>query len=109
MIFSRSCERYNIVVKELEEYYLSYGYCAIGMEFTNPRIIYKLADIVRQGRADNIKEAINILFTDAHRDRMEMLAEEMAANTAVTPANTATIASDMNTAAVFCMARFFLK
>ena len=100
--YNNAIERYAVVSKDLSDHYEAYGYCPIGIELTNPKIIHSIADKVRQGRAYSIKEAINIMFEDAHRDRMEMLASE-------TAASAASAAHGANVAAVFCAASFFLK
>lgn len=60
------------IENQLEVYYRDYGYCPIGIEFCDPDIIKSLADVVRTGRADTIKEAINVLLDDAHKTTMEM-------------------------------------
>ena len=74
----------------------------VGGEYTNPKIISAIADIVRQGRAETPKEAINIMIDTAHKNRMEMFARQ-------TVANTAAAARGARASAVFCAANFFLK
>ncbi|MCR4697226.1 MAG: zinc ribbon domain-containing protein [Lachnospiraceae bacterium] len=87
---------------ELEEYFKGYGYCVVGMEYSNPKITAMIYDVIRQGRANNPKEAIKVLLEDAHRSEMEMMAAK-----AVTEAQAAKTGSGV--AAAFCAASFFLK
>lgn len=100
--YNKSCDRYIEVVDELTNYYNNYGYCMVGGEYTNPKVLYQISDLVRQGRADTPKEAINIMIDTAHKNRMEMFAQQ-------TVANTAAAARGARASAVFCAANFFLK
>lgn len=94
--------RYNELSNELSNHYRAYGYCPMSPELTNPKTLSKLRDIIWQGRADSIKESINILRMDEHYTEMEI----QAARTAQAAASAARGA---NTAAVFSAANFFLK
>lgn len=79
---------------------ISNSHCLIGAEYTNPKVITQLANIFRAGRADTIKEAINVLLDDAHKSNVELQAQ-LSAQAARQAANGA------KTAAVFSAARFF--
>ena len=94
--------RFNQLVDELSEYYKAYGYCPMSPEYTNPKILNKIRDIIWSGRADSIKEAINILHQDAHNSEMELQAS-------LTARSAASAARGANTAAFFTAANFFLK
>ena len=94
-------KRVDEVAGRLVEYYGSYENCTIGMEYTNPRILGKLRSIVYVGRADTIKESINIMIGDAHRSEMELRAMQTA-YAAQRAANSAEVA------AWFHVADFFL-
>lgn len=48
--------------KELYEYYSKYPNCPVGMEYVNPEILQKIMDIMVSGRADSIKEALDIFI-----------------------------------------------
>ena len=51
----------------------------LAFEYSDPRIIGKLMDIVRVGRAENLKEAINCMIDDQHK--LEMInAQKSSAN-----------------------------
>ncbi len=86
---------------ELTDYYNSYGPCVIGAEFTNPRILELIGNVLRQGRADTIKEAINILLDDAHKTQMEL-------NAQLTALSARQAAGGATAAAAFSAARFFI-
>ena len=66
-------DRVGELTEQLSEYYQQYGYCMVGLEYTNPKILQHMAELIRQGRADTPKEAINIMIEDAHRSEMEMM------------------------------------
>lgn len=68
-------ERLNTVGNELDKYYRAYGKCIVGYEFSNPKILRSIANMIRSGRADTVKEAINRLLEDNHRSYMEVQAE----------------------------------
>ena len=88
--------------EELAEYYEKYGYCATGPSYINPRILRKLRELVYMGRADSIKEAINIMHQDAHNSEMELQAS-LAARSAASAARGA------KATAFFTAANFFLR
>ena len=93
--------RQSELASELTDYYRAYGPCLVGAEYSNPKILALLADLLRQGRADTIKEAINVLLDDAHKTRMEIQAE-------LTAQSARQAASGATAAAVFTAARLFL-
>lgn len=92
----------SAVTEELAEYYEKYGYCATGPSYINPRILRKLRELVYMGRADSIKEAINIMHQDAHNSEMELQAS-LAARSAASAARGA------KATAFFTAANFFLR
>ena len=59
-------ERRHGMVYLLNEYYKNYGYCPIAAEYTNPKILKKIREPIYIGRADTIKEAMNLLFAENH-------------------------------------------
>lgn len=87
---------------ELHTHFLGYGYCPVGEEYTNPAILQKIGEIIRMGRANNIMDAINIMFDDAHKSQMEYAAME-------TMRSSRQAAAGATTAAVFAAANFFLR
>lgn len=64
--------------KELMYHYNNYGKCQLGADYTNPRIIEKLYDMVQSGRADTIKEAVNQLLSDMRMNEMAGYAQATA-------------------------------
>ena len=57
--------------QELGAYYLDYGPCVVGYEFTNPQVLQMIANTISVGRADTPQAAINLLLEDAHKANME--------------------------------------
>lgn len=53
-------QRCKQIASELKEYYQGYGPCAVGSEYSAPKILVELKSIIESGRADTIKEAVNI-------------------------------------------------
>lgn len=66
------------IATELMDYYTAYGYCPVGIEYTEPSILYTINDVIRKGRADTPKEAVNILLDDMHKEKMEQEAARAA-------------------------------
>ncbi len=64
------------LVAELHDHYCNYGNCPIGIEYTWPNVLNILAEIMRQGRTNEIKEAVNIMLDDLHKAKMESLANQ---------------------------------
>lgn len=100
--YQKTIRRINELSSELYQHYKGYGYCTVSAEYTNPSILRIILKTIESGRADTIKEAINILLENAHRNQME----EYARRTAISAAYAASSAS---TAAFFSGASFFLK
>lgn len=92
--------RYEELSEELYAHYEAYGACSVGAEYTNPANLQEIRATIESGRADTIKEAINILVDDAHRNNMRQIAEQTARSSAAA-ARGATVS------AVFSAANFF--
>lgn len=75
---NNAINRYYELATELSDYYYSYENCPIGPEYTNPSNLVVVKRTIISGRADTIKEALNILLEDAHRERMENLSVQAA-------------------------------
>lgn len=98
----KTCEaRIAELGNELSAYYEAYGYCPVGAEYTNPDILIKIRDVIRQGRASSIDMAINVMLDDVHKTYLELQAQ-MTARAARQAANGAAAA------AAFSAASFFL-
>ena len=64
------------VENELLYYYQKFPNCLVGFEYTYPYVIKGLRSIIGSGRADSIKEAINIQINDEHNHEMKVLAQK---------------------------------
>ena len=95
-------EEYARLSQELYAYYMAYPNCPVGPEFSNPDILEAIISVIQSGRADTVKESINLLLNDA-----EM--EEMNAYPASIEENTNAINAQTKVAAVFAAADFFLN
>ncbi|MCR5802775.1 MAG: zinc ribbon domain-containing protein [Clostridia bacterium] len=60
------------IAYELTNYYTNYGFCSLGIEYCNPAILVKIADIIRSGRAANPQEAVNTLLADNRKSAMQL-------------------------------------
>ena len=65
---------------ELTSYYNDYGYCPVGMEYVRPSVLRTLSDIVRNGRAITVGEAINVYISDVKQEEMLQLQREATAS-----------------------------
>ncbi len=62
-----SLSNYEKLSNELYNHFLGCPNPEVGPEYTNPVILIKLFNIIRGGRADNLKEAFNILYISANQ------------------------------------------
>ncbi len=76
----------------LHEHFNAYHNSPVSYEYSNPRVIAILKTYISSGRADNIKEAINCLIDDYHKQQMLSKQDEIAKNSKDT-ANAASFAS----------------
>lgn len=85
-------ERYDALANELNAHFLNYGYCPVAASYTNPRILALIREPINLGRADTIKEAINVMIMDSHNSEMELQAR-LAAQSAASAARGAKAAA----------------
>lgn len=95
-------ERYAELAQEIYMYYCNYPNCPIGIAYTNPRIIYKIITILQSGRADTIKESLNIIIADEKN-------RELTARLNNLQVTADKINASAGTAAAFSAANFFFS
>lgn len=93
-------DEYARLSQELYNYYMAYPNCPIGAEYANPEIISLIMGVLQSGRADTIKESINLLVAEADQ-------AEMNEYLAMIEQNTEAINAQTRVAAVFAAANFF--
>ena len=64
-------ERQQLLQTELSQYCDAYGPCPLGVEYTDPAVLDILYDLLRSGRADSLKEAVNLWLDDIHKATMQ--------------------------------------
>ncbi|MBE7071231.1 MAG: hypothetical protein E7383_00540 [Ruminococcaceae bacterium] len=74
-LLNESEEEFARISNELSEYYQNYGYCPVAASYTNPKILSLILEPINLGRADTIKEAINVIIQDSHNSEMELQAQ----------------------------------
>ncbi len=62
------------IVEAIQEWYDEYPQCPIGVEYCHPDTLAILYDYLRKGRAETIKEALNLLANDQHNAEMKQIA-----------------------------------
>lgn len=92
-------DRCNQLSEELDTHFKNYGYCAVAESYTNPKILREIREPINIGRADTIKESMNLLVQDAHN-------AEMASHAAATANSARSAARGANVAAFFTAASF---
>ena len=102
-------ERLEHLGQELTDHYIAFGRCSFGAEYSNPMIINRIMNLVNSGRADSIKEGINIMLSDLRMDQMAEMSRITAENVQIIAKNSAAAARGARTAAAFSAASFFLK
>ena len=60
----------------LFEKYKEYSNCPVGIEYCREDVLHDLYEYLRKGRAETIKEAINLLESDEHNAEMMRIAKE---------------------------------
>lgn len=95
-------EKCDALEDELWAHYENYGHCLVGFEYSNPANLVVIKQTINAGRADNTREAINILLDDAHKANMEAIAIQAARNAAQA-------ARGSTAAAIFSAGAFFFR
>ncbi len=98
--YNQYLEEFADVMTELNDYYNAYPNCPVGAEYSNPDIIESILNTIKSGRADTVKESINLLITDAERAEMNERMQAIESYAAQTSASA-------STAAFFAAANFF--
>lgn len=98
--YRRAVDIWDQLSMELYNHYTAYPNCPVGPEYSNPQILRALRSTLQSGRADTIKECLNLMVADANQRAMEDYLEQIQRNAAQSArANTAT--------AIFMAASFF--
>ena len=87
----------NRISEELYSHYLAYPNCPLGAEYVNPYVLQTLRSTLMSGRADTIKESLNLMIGDTRRDALEKYLRQIERNTA----------QSRNIGAIFLASRFF--
>lgn len=102
----KQCRRYEAeyirLSEELNEHYMAYPQCPVGAEYSNPEIIEVIMGVIDSGRADSIKEAINVMINEVNQAEMRAYLQNIESYARSTSASA-------TTGAVFAAASFFLK
>ena len=98
------------IANELTRHYYAYGPCLVGIEYSNPKIIAAIGQMVKSGRANTPAEAINRMLEDAHMSFMQIQAEITArsARQAAASASVAAGASVVGAIGSFCSPHFVI-
>lgn len=59
--YEKSSRRQQQLGDLIQQNYDSYINCPVGIEYTDPEIIEKMYEVIRQGKAYSIKEALNLI------------------------------------------------
>lgn len=95
-------QRYAQLSVDIYNHYLNCPNCPVGPEYINPKALYKIITVLRSGRADTVKESINVIINDANSARLGQYMQNLQATTNQINAQT-------KVAAVFAAGSFFLK
>ena len=60
--------------QEIQNKYYEYPNCPIGYEYFRPEMLNTIQNYIRQGRAESIKEAINLISSDQYNAEMRQIA-----------------------------------
>lgn len=104
---AEASSRYYQLTEELISHYRNYANCPMGPEYTNPSNLAVVKRTIISGRADTIKEALNILVEDAHRNKMENLASQTAQYAQQAAEYAGNTATNTAVTAIFTAANYF--
>lgn len=94
-------ERYSQLSKELYNHYITCPDCPVGPEYVNPEILQLFLNVLQSGRADTVKESINLVLDAQDQAEIQEYLAEIERNTAEINAAT-------RVAACFAAASFFV-
>lgn len=100
-MINRLQQPFQTVSEALFQYYLEYPHCPVGPEYIHPKTLAAFLKCLQSGRADTIKESINLTINEANKKRMSAYRNMISQNTAEVRANSAATA-------VLIWADFFL-
>lgn len=66
---------------ELRTHYSAYDNFPVGFEYSHPAVLLELIQLLSSGRADDIKEAINCMLDDRHKQEMLKVQKDIADST----------------------------
>lgn len=93
---------YIRLAQELNDHYNAYPQCPVGAEYANPEILKVIMGVLNSGRADTIKEAINLMIAEVNQAEMTLYLQNIEAYAKST-------ANYSKASAVFAAASFFTK
>ncbi|MBE7058317.1 MAG: zinc ribbon domain-containing protein [Ruminococcaceae bacterium] len=80
-------KKYYDLANDLSNHYLKYKNCPIGIEYSNPEFLQFLLEKIYSGRADTIKEALNIVVDESKYRILSEKLSEIQRNTSATATN----------------------
>lgn len=92
---------------DLCAHYAAYPNCPVGPEYSNPQILQVLRNTLQSGRADTIKECLNLMIADANQRAMEKYLEEIQHNVEQIQSSARQSARANTASAIFLAASFF--
>lgn len=63
-------EKMPVIDGKIADYYNKYSDCPISIEYSDPNTIERIISYLNSGRAENIKEAINVYEDECHKEQM---------------------------------------
>ena len=75
-IINESEDKMDRLIDAIVDWYNEYPQCPLGVEYCHPDILNTIYNLIRQGRAETIKEALNVFISDSHNAAMMRIAEE---------------------------------
>lgn len=75
-------ERYAALTNELYNHFAVCPNCPVGTEYVNPRVLGLLLEIIQSGRADTVKESLNILMDKRRQAQVRKYLAVLGRNTA---------------------------
>lgn len=93
---------YIRLAQELNDHYNAYPQCPVGAEYANPKILEVIMGVLNSGRADTIKEAINLMIAEVNQAEMSLYLQNIEAYAKST-------SNYSKASAIFAAASFFTK
>ncbi len=74
-------QRHQALAEELHNHYMRYPSCPVGAQYCNPDVLRIILNVLESGRADTVKEALNLMINEVKSKNNEAYLRSIERNT----------------------------